>query len=121
MKAVFNAGKRNPSSPDPTIDVVKNPHYLVLISETFMEARAALSRSGITNLPSQSPIKVDITSVPPVSGPPPTSVPANGSLMARQPVSPATVKVVSIYISFYFTLKISRMSRSLGTTTRPLL
>nr|GEX88031.1 hypothetical protein [Tanacetum cinerariifolium] len=83
---------------EPTIDIVKNPHYLVLISETFMEARAALSRSGITTLPSQSPIKVD-HSVPPVSGPPPTSVPpVNGSMMNRQPVPvgsvpPATVKV----------------------------
>lgn len=92
--------KRNPSSPDPTIDVVKNPHYLVLISEAFMEARAALSRSGITTLPAQSPIKVDTTSIPPVSGPPPTSVTSNASLMNRQPIPagtipPATVKVVS--------------------------
>ncbi|PWA44492.1 phytochrome and flowering time regulatory protein (PFT1) [Artemisia annua] len=99
LKAIYNAGKRNPSAGEPTIDVVKNPHYLVLISETFMEARAALSRSGITTLPSQSPIKVDQSSVPPVSGPPPTSVPpVNGSMMNRQPVPvgsvpPTTVKV----------------------------
>ncbi|KAI3497906.1 hypothetical protein L1887_33524 [Cichorium endivia] len=69
LKAIYNAGKRNPSAADPTIDIVKNPHYLVLISEAFMEARAALSRSGITNLPSQSPIKVEptmVTSMPPV-------------------------------------------------------
>lgn len=99
LKAIYNAGKRNPSAGEPTIDIVKNPHYLVLISETFMEARAALSRSGITTLPTQSPIKVDQSSVPPVSGPPPTSVPpVNGSMMNRQTVSvgsvpPATVKV----------------------------
>ncbi|CAI9266796.1 unnamed protein product [Lactuca saligna] len=60
---------RNPSAADPTIVIVKNPHYLLLISETFMEARAALCRSGITNLPSQSPIKVDEPSIPPVSAP----------------------------------------------------
>ncbi|XP_024987974.1 mediator of RNA polymerase II transcription subunit 25 isoform X2 [Cynara cardunculus var. scolymus] len=105
LKAVYNAGKRNPSAADPTIDIVKNPHYLVLISETFMEARAALNRSGITNLPSQSPIKVDTTSVPPVSGPPQTSIPAvNGSSMNRQPVPvgsipPATVKVEPTTVS----------------------
>ncbi|KAI3763881.1 hypothetical protein L2E82_13879 [Cichorium intybus] len=99
LKAIYNAGKRNPSAADPTIDIVKNPHYLVLISEAFMEARAALSRSGITNLPSQTPIKVDTTSIPPVSATPPTSVPpVNGSLINRQPVPvgnipPATVKV----------------------------
>ena len=40
-----------------------------------MEARAALSRLGMTNLSSsQSPVKMDITSAPQVSGPP-TSVP----------------------------------------------
>ncbi|KAI3796194.1 hypothetical protein L1987_38859 [Smallanthus sonchifolius] len=104
LKAIYNAAKRNPSSPDPTIDVVKNPHYLVLISETFMEARAALSRSGITNFPSQSPIKVDTTSIPPVSGPAPTSVTSNASLMNRQPISagtipPATVKVEPTTVS----------------------
>lgn len=105
LKAIYNAGKRNPAAADPIIDIVKNPHYLVLISETFMEARAALSRSGITSLPSQSPIKVDQTSVPPVSGPPPAAVPpVNGSLMNRQPVSvgsvpPATVKVEPTTVS----------------------
>ncbi|KAL8227649.1 hypothetical protein R6Q57_015233 [Mikania cordata] len=81
----------------PTIDVVKNPHYLVLVSETFSEAWAALSRSGYTNLPSQSPIKEDTTSIPPVSGPPPASGTSNASLRNRHPVSagtipPATVK-----------------------------
>ncbi|CAI9278640.1 unnamed protein product [Lactuca saligna] len=66
LKAVYNAGKRNPSAGDPTIDIVKNPHYLVLISETFLEALVALSRrSGITNLPSQNPLKSDATSAPP--------------------------------------------------------
>ncbi|CAH1416868.1 unnamed protein product [Lactuca virosa] len=65
LKAVYNAGKRNPSAADPTIDIVKNPHYLVLISETFLEALVALNRSGITNLPSQSPLKSDATSAPP--------------------------------------------------------
>lgn len=42
-----------------------------------MEARAALSRPGITSLPSsQSPVKMDIAAVPPVSGPPPPTVPS---------------------------------------------
>lgn len=41
-----------------------------------MEARAALSRPGITSLASgQSPVKMDIASVPPVSAAAPTSVP----------------------------------------------
>lgn len=70
-------GKRNPRATDPSIDNVKSPHYLVLISENFIEARAALSRAGMTNLaPNQSPVKLDATSVPPVSGPPSTSLPS---------------------------------------------
>ncbi|KAF5940219.1 hypothetical protein HYC85_021386 [Camellia sinensis] len=96
----FGQGKRNPRATDPPVDNVKNPHFLVLISENFMEARVALSRPGTTNLaPSQSPVKLDIASVPPVSGPPSTSVPpVNGPIMNRQPISvgnipPATVKV----------------------------
>ncbi|KAL6538920.1 hypothetical protein OROMI_025246 [Orobanche minor] len=94
-------GKRNPRSADPPVDNVKNPHFLVLISENFMEARAALSRSGMMNLPlNQIPVKMDVTPVPPVSAPPPVPVlSANGSVLTRQPVSigknlpPATVKV----------------------------
>lgn len=40
-----------------------------------MEARAVLSRSGITSLPSnQSPVKMDMSSVTSVTGPPPTSI-----------------------------------------------
>ncbi|KAL7001213.1 Mediator of RNA polymerase II transcription subunit 25 [Sarracenia purpurea var. burkii] len=97
LKAIYNAGKRNPRAADPPVDNVKNPNFLVLISENFMEARVALSRPGTTNLASsQSPVKIDITSVPPVSGPPPPSVsPVNGSVLNRQPLSvgPATVKV----------------------------
>ncbi|KAK6157697.1 hypothetical protein DH2020_011945 [Rehmannia glutinosa] len=77
LRAIYNAGKRNPRAADPPVDNVKNPHFLVLISENFMEARAALNRSGMTNLPSnQNPIKVDVTPVPAISTPPPASVPS---------------------------------------------
>lgn len=42
-----------------------------------MEARAALSRSGITSLPSnQSPVNVDMAPITSVAGPPPTSIPS---------------------------------------------
>ncbi|PIN23691.1 hypothetical protein CDL12_03584 [Handroanthus impetiginosus] len=62
LRAIYNAGKRNPQAADPLVDNVKNPHFLVLISENFMEARAALSRPGMP--------------VPPISGPASTSVPS---------------------------------------------
>ncbi|KAG2662921.1 hypothetical protein I3760_16G003900 [Carya illinoinensis] len=100
LKAIYNAGKRNPRIGDPPVDNVKNPQFLVLISENFMEARAALSLSGITSLPSnQSPVNVDMAPITSVAGPPPTSIPlGNGSILNRQAITtgnnpPATVKV----------------------------
>ncbi|CAI9768086.1 unnamed protein product [Fraxinus pennsylvanica] len=103
------SGKRSPRVADLPVDTSKNPHFLVLISENFMEARAALTRSGVINLASnQSPVKMDVTSgpsisgpasVPSISGPTSSSNPAvNGSVIGRQPISvgnipPATVKV----------------------------
>ncbi|KAK6931466.1 Mediator of RNA polymerase II transcription subunit 25, von Willebrand factor type A domain [Dillenia turbinata] len=100
LRSIYNAGKCNLRSIDPPINAVKNPHYLVLISENFSEARAALSQPGVTNMSSnQSPVKMDNAPVAPVSGPPPTSLPpANGSVMNRQLTSvgnmpTATVKV----------------------------
>ncbi|KAK7821136.1 mediator of rna polymerase ii transcription subunit 25 [Quercus suber] len=100
LRTIFNAARHNPRPADLAVDNVKNPQFLVLLSENFMEARAALSRSGITSLPSnQSSVKVDIAPVTSVTGPPPTSIQSvNGSIMNRQPISvgnvpPATVKV----------------------------
>ncbi|KAI3502625.1 hypothetical protein L1887_30818 [Cichorium endivia] len=64
LKAIFNAGKRNPNSAiDQTVDIVTNPNYTVLISEDFMEARAALSRPEIPNLnlpPNLDPMTIDL-------------------------------------------------------------
>ncbi|VVA92490.1 unnamed protein product [Arabis nemorensis] len=107
IRALFNAGKLNPQSADLSIDTVKNPFYLVLISENFVEARAALSPA--TNLPqTQSPVKVDRATIAPslpVTAQPPASVAsANGPILNRQPVSlgpvpTATVKVEPTTVS----------------------
>ncbi|XP_059282455.1 mediator of RNA polymerase II transcription subunit 25-like isoform X2 [Lycium ferocissimum] len=100
LRAIYDAGKPNPRAADPPIDTTKNPNFLVLISENFIEARAAFSRSGMTNLASnQSPVKMDVSSVPPVSGPQSISnSAANVSVMSRPPISTgntpsATVKI----------------------------
>ncbi|KAL0408834.1 UNVERIFIED_CONTAM: Mediator of RNA polymerase II transcription subunit [Sesamum radiatum] len=100
LRGIYNAGKRNPRAAEPPVDNVKNPHFLVLISENFVEARSSLSRSGMTSLPSnQNAVKTDVAPVPPISGPPSASGPsANASALVRQPISvgniaPATVKV----------------------------
>ncbi|OMP06820.1 Mediator complex, subunit Med25, von Willebrand factor type A [Corchorus olitorius] len=100
LKAIFSAGKRNPRAPDPPVDNSRNPQFLVLISENFMEGRAAFSRPGVPSLPSnQSPVKMDMASVTSVTVPPPTSVPSvNGSMMARQPVSVGSVPTATVKV-----------------------
>ncbi|XP_077232710.1 phytochrome and flowering time regulatory protein (PFT1) isoform X3 [Tasmannia lanceolata] len=100
LKAIYNAAKRNPRAADPAVDNVKNTQFLVLLSENFMEARAALSRPGITSLaPNQSPLKVDSASVPPISGPLPTAIPSvSGSIMNRQPVSVGNVPTATVKV-----------------------
>ncbi|MED6125045.1 Mediator of RNA polymerase II transcription subunit 25 [Stylosanthes scabra] len=105
IKAIYNAGKRNNRAAEPPVDV-KVSHFIVLISECFKEARAALSRSGVTSLPSnQSPVKVDAVSGIVVTGAPPTSMPSvNGSIPNRQAISsgnvvPATVKVEPVPVT----------------------
>eukprot|EP00268_Persea_americana_P017647 TRINITY_DN18530_c0_g1_i1.p1 TRINITY_DN18530_c0_g1~~TRINITY_DN18530_c0_g1_i1.p1 ORF type:complete len:765 (+),score=185.35 TRINITY_DN18530_c0_g1_i1:296-2590(+) len=106
LRTIYSAGKRNPRAADPAVDNAKNPQFLVLISENFMEARAALNRPGITNLAAnQSPLKLDTAPVPPISGSAPTSIPSvNGSMMNRQPIPAgniptATVKVEPITVA----------------------
>ncbi|XWS23274.1 hypothetical protein CRYUN_Cryun29cG0107300 [Craigia yunnanensis] len=100
LKAIYSAGKRNPRAPDPPVDNVRNPQFLVLISENFMEGRAALSHPGIPSLASnQSPVKMDMASVTSVTGPPPTSVPSvNGSMMSRQPISVGNVPTATVKV-----------------------
>ncbi|MBA0711271.1 hypothetical protein Golax_010469, partial [Gossypium laxum] len=100
LKAIYSAGKRNPRASDPPVDNVRNPQFLVLISENFMEGCAALSRSGVPSLaPNQSPVKMDMASVNSVAGTPPTSVPSvNGSIMSRQPVSAGNVPTATVKV-----------------------
>ncbi|XP_031249670.1 mediator of RNA polymerase II transcription subunit 25 isoform X2 [Pistacia vera] len=96
----FAQGKRNPRVADPPVDNGKNPQFLILISENFMEARAALSRSGVTNLGSnQNPVKMDMAPVTSVTGPSPTSIPSvNGSMMSRQPISVVNVPTATVKV-----------------------
>ncbi|XP_068648796.1 mediator of RNA polymerase II transcription subunit 25-like [Aristolochia californica] len=106
LRAIYTAGKRNPRATDPAIDNVRHPQFLILLSENFIEGRAALSRNGMANLTSNpSPVKMDQTGAPPISGSPPTSISSvNGPMANRQPVSvgntpTATVKVEPVTVS----------------------
>ncbi|KAI4302889.1 hypothetical protein MLD38_038585 [Melastoma candidum] len=108
----FAQAKCVPRGADPPIDNSKNPHFLVLISENFMEARAALSHRGISNVASnQSPVKVDVAPAPvtSVGGQTVPSIPSangsmvNGSIQSRQLVSvgngPAIVKIEQMTVT----------------------
>ncbi|XP_061976172.1 mediator of RNA polymerase II transcription subunit 25-like isoform X2 [Populus nigra] len=100
LRSIYNAGKRNSRAADPPVDSVKNPHFLVLISENFMEARAALSLPGVTSLTSnQTPVKVDIASVTSVTGPAPTSIlSVNGSITKRPTISVGNVPTATVKV-----------------------
>lgn len=70
-------GKRDPQAADPPIDTSKNPNFLVLISENFIEACAAFNRTGMeSSALNQSLVEMDMSSVAPVSAPAATFNPA---------------------------------------------
>lgn len=98
LKAIYNAGKRNPQASDPSVDHAKNPHFLVLLSESFMEARTALSHPSPGNLvPNQIITKMDIAPAATVPGPTSNANPSvNGSMMGRQPTANIKVEPTTI-------------------------
>ncbi|KAI7727497.1 hypothetical protein M8C21_001513 [Ambrosia artemisiifolia] len=98
LKEIYNAGKRNPSATPPTIDV-KNPNYLVLISEDFVEACVALRPSVGTSSSNQSPSNMKVTSFSPVSEPPPTFVPpVNEYLPTLQLASGGNIPLATVKV-----------------------
>lgn len=54
VRALYEAANRNHTSADPPVHV-QHPRFLVLISESFAEARAALNLPGLA--PAQDPVK----------------------------------------------------------------
>ncbi|XP_059316991.1 mediator of RNA polymerase II transcription subunit 25 isoform X2 [Lycium ferocissimum] len=94
VRAIYNAGKCDPEATDPPVDTSKNPNYLVLISEHFSEACAALSRTEMESLaPNQS--EMAMSSVPLVSGPAATSNPA---VMNQEPISAGNIPAAAVNI-----------------------
>lgn len=74
---LLKQGKHDPRANDLPIDNAKNPHFLVLLSENFLEARAAFNRAGVPSSASnQNPVKMDMAPITSVTGPPPTSMPS---------------------------------------------
>ncbi|KAK4376487.1 hypothetical protein RND71_002783 [Anisodus tanguticus] len=96
LRAIYNAGKRDPQAADPPVDTSENPNFLVLISENFSEACAVLSHTEMTSLtPNQSLVEMSISSVPPVSGPAVTSNPA---VMNQQQISAGNIPTATVNI-----------------------
>ncbi|KAK4715371.1 hypothetical protein R3W88_013709 [Solanum pinnatisectum] len=85
LRAIYNAGKCDQQAAAPPVDTSKNPNFLVLISKNFSEACAAFSHTEMESLaPNQTLVEMDMSSVPPVSGPAATS---NPSVRNQQPIS----------------------------------
>ncbi|XP_042461756.1 mediator of RNA polymerase II transcription subunit 25-like isoform X1 [Zingiber officinale] len=107
LRSIYNWGKKNPRAADPSVDHIRNPQFLVLLSETFVEACAALSRSLLPNqsISNQGIGKIDGSSAGSISGLPATANPSvNGTMMPRQPITvgsipTATVKVEPMTVS----------------------
>ncbi|KAG8049470.1 hypothetical protein GUJ93_ZPchr0009g189 [Zizania palustris] len=79
-------GKRNPRAADPSVDHAKNPHFLVLLSDYFLEARTALSHPLHGNMVSNHPITKMDTPATTVPGPTSNGNPSvNGPMLAWQP------------------------------------
>ncbi|KAK8937701.1 Mediator of RNA polymerase II transcription subunit 25 [Platanthera guangdongensis] len=98
LRAIYNAGKRNPRAADPNVDNLKNPQFTVLLSENFMEARAALSHPLIGNLTtSQGMVKLDAPPAVPVSTSNSISQ-VNGSMINRQQPSLANISPVAVKV-----------------------
>uniref|UniRef100_A0A0D9XCA8 Mediator of RNA polymerase II transcription subunit 25 n=1 Tax=Leersia perrieri TaxID=77586 RepID=A0A0D9XCA8_9ORYZ len=123
LKAIYNVGKRNPRAADPSVDHAKNPHFLVLLSDNFLEARTALSRPLHGNLVSNHPItKMDTTTT---SVPVPTSngnPSVNGPMLARQPngVEPTTIPPMVSAPAFSHVTPVSNgASQGLSTVQSP--
>ncbi|GAB2241092.1 hypothetical protein Droror1_Dr00017867, partial [Drosera rotundifolia] len=109
LKGIYDVAKRSPRTSDVAVEV-KQPHFLVLISENFLEARAALSRSVL--VPNQNPAPSQSA----VATPPTTLQSVNGSVINRPPaqsgnIPVATVKVEpSVVTSMVSTPPISQMA-----------
>ncbi|KAK1326333.1 Mediator of RNA polymerase II transcription subunit 25 [Acorus calamus] len=98
LKMIYNMGKHNSCGTDPVNDIGKNPQFLVLLSENFMEARAALCRPGISNMtPNANLLKLDGSGVPPISGAPTTSVPS-GPMMNRQTIPSGNIPTATVKV-----------------------
>lgn len=106
LRSIYNAGKRNPSATDAVMDNVKHSHHLVLLSDSFVDARSALSCSGTSLTPNSNMVKSELasTATHSVSAQPPTASvrsssgqTVNGMMVGHQPTSnrvfPAAVKM----------------------------
>ncbi|XP_042456568.1 mediator of RNA polymerase II transcription subunit 25-like isoform X3 [Zingiber officinale] len=101
LRSIYNAGKKNPHAADPSVDHVRNPNFLVLLSESFVEACAALSRTLLPNqsISSQGIGKIDGSSTVPISGLPATANPSvNGTIMPRQPITVGSIPTATVKV-----------------------
>lgn len=89
LKTIYAAAKFNPQGADLPIDNPKNPYHLVLISENFMEARAAFNQTGMPSLHlNQNPASIPSANVPVTNWQP---IPTGNIPSAIVKIEPTTV------------------------------
>ncbi|KAH7298749.1 hypothetical protein KP509_25G057700 [Ceratopteris richardii] len=97
LKMIFNGAKRAQRATDTPIEAPKYAHHMVLLSETFMEARQALAHSSA--MPTTVLPKVEVssaTSIPPAQQASAVRTPAAGLVAGRPGTASGIIPTVPV-------------------------
>lgn len=105
LRTIYNGGRKSVRATDSPLDSPKYPHHMVLLSESFLEARGMLSRTGVASstvssvtIPKIEPISLAATSI---AGQTPAvnsraTIGAPGIVTGRQGASNGVIPTVAV-------------------------